>query len=229
MPLSVTITYPMPQAMLTPSFQVCGTAIVTERKDPDKEVKDRNYHLLTTPSIEVTVTKGPLTFGPFIATPCPGGGGWEASVHGIPPDTGYTVTATIRQGATMVSHSIEWVDVEIAPLLPFSVICCSGGGGDGGNRVKLLPLGTLKTPVSFKGVHMAPGADEIFGVPWTIDETVTVASSPGGGTHYAIIYHQGYPIPGSYGSVNPATNEWEIIDIEVDAHTFVVFYLKREG
>ena len=248
MPFSVTITYPMPGATLTPLFNVCGTAIVTEILKEFADAPDRNAQLLTTPLITVTVTKGNVVVATAIASFCPSGGGWQAIISGVGPDTGYTVTATMSLGANVVSHAIEWVDVSFFPLMMFSVICCpllppappqagdeyteesedEGESEGAGNRVTLLPASAGRTPVTLSGTYADPSADDMFGVVRKVVETLTATPLPGGGTHYHVTYRQGGALPGKYGSLETAT-DWELADIEVEPKTFIMFHLKRWG
>lgn len=254
MPLSVTVTYPMPGAVLTPSFHVCGTYIVNEILITEVEKSlDRNAQLLVTPIILVTVTKGNVSFGPFPATFCPGSGRWEAQIPGVAPDSGYTLTATIQQGINVVSHAIEWIDVSLFPMMMFSVICCTPGPppppplptGEGelaeepededeefdgydGNRVELLSLTAGRTPVTLSGTFADPSADDMFGVVRRVVETLTTTPLPGGGTHYHVTYRQGGALPGKYGSLETST-DWLLEDIDVEPKTYVMFHLKRFG
>ena len=251
MPLSITITYPMPGATLSPDFNVCGTYTVNEIIiEEAAKSYDRNAQLLAYPLIEVTVTKGNVTFGPFPAMFCPDGRTWEASVRGVGPDSGYTLTATIRQGANVVSHSIEWIDVSFMPMLMFSLICCGppgppgppmpledeetetesgeGDGEGGGHRVTLLPLTAGPTPKSFTGTYSHPSPTGMFGVVRKIVETLTATPLPSGGTHYHVTYRQGGALPGKYGVLTTST-DWELVDIEVEPKTYVMFHLKDWG
>ncbi len=229
MPLSVTVTYPMPQAVLPQTFNVCGTYIVNEIDKDLRKHPDRNVRAFTNPVINVTVTKGNVSFGPFTAYFCDDGSSWEAAVSGIGADTGYTVTATITQGGNMVSHAVEWVDVEMFPPLPIVVICCGmNPPAPPAHRVTLLPAGTVRKPVLLGGTHTYPGADDIFGVPWELHVVTTTTPISGGGTHTHHRYRQGHPLPGKYGTLK-AGGVWDVNGVEVNDGTFIVVYLKSRG
>jgi hypothetical protein len=260
MPLSVTVTYPMPGATLSLSFQVCGTylrneILITEAaKSPD-----RNAQVIASPLIEVTVTKGNVTFGPFPAVFCPDGRGWMAMVQGVGPDSGYTLTATIRQGTNVVSHAIEWIDVAYMPMLMYSVACCTGG-----------PPGPPVPPLEDEFTGELAGEDEdddedeeeageggghpVMLLPLTAGPTpVTFTgkyADPSADDMFGVVrkivetltatpiagggthYHVTYRQGGALPGkygVLATTTDWELADIEVEPKTYVMFHLKRWG
>jgi hypothetical protein len=227
MPPSVTILSPMPQSYLPNNFMVCGTAIFqTVLVESKKGPTDRNEELTNTPGIQVTVTKGGTTYGPFDATFCVDDPSrWEASVEDVPADDLYTLTATLTQGSNTVSHSIEWVHVQNGPVVAIAYICCGANPPPQPvNPFRVLALGTLKSKEKLVGKFKGT-IDDVFGSAWSLNVTKTVT---GGNVH--VVYQLGSPVhPGKYGTFHAGNKTFELVDVEVDANTVVVVCVKRNG
>ena len=231
MALSVTITHPMPQAIVLPSFSVCGTYAINEIDKALLKSPDRNVIKTVNATIQVYVTKDGTSYGPFTASFCTEGGTWEASVSGVSPEGGYTVTATITQGENQLSHSIEWVEVASSLRVRIPVTCCAREGETEEevlNKITLFPLGTARKKVKLVGDHTTTNPNKVFAVVRLIDETKTVEQLPSGGKHYKIVWRQGDALPGKYGDLK-AGKKWEVTDIEVDAETYVMIHIKNGG
>jgi hypothetical protein len=233
MSLAITVTYPMPGAVLSALFPVCGTyeARLAKSDGPDEETVDRNLQLRPTPVIRVTVTKGSSSYGPYSAGVCTGmPGKWE-SMATVPAGDDYTVTATITLGLDSASHSIETVDVSSNPLLLFPHICCPIREEDIKMAKEAVPFkpGDKKAPRTLYGEHKVDDADEMFGTPYKLITSTTVTHS-GGGTHYHVVYRMGPPArPGVYGTVDKDNKKWKLRDVEVDYHEYVRLFLWRKN
>jgi len=229
MPLSVTITYPMPQAILKAAgFNVCGTYAINEILKEVAASSDRNLQLTTNSTITVTLSNGTDTAGPVTATPCDADDGtWEAAFEDVPVGNTYTVTATITQGQNTTSHAIEWVHAQANLRMFLPVQCCQDKNAV--NPITVLALNTVNKKVPLEGGYTPAGADEIFCAIWKIDATTTT-TTVGGGTHHRVAYRQG-PVhkPGKYGDLDKPGKKWKFKDIEVDSGTYVTVHLKQGG
>jgi hypothetical protein len=178
MPLSITITHPMPGAVVGADFKVCGTfqdTCTTALPTKDQGI-DRNFELYLARTIKVTVSNGTNSYtrnATIHGTNC-----WEAIFTNVAIGNDYVVTAKITNNCDEeFEHSIETIDVVALPIIIIPVVCCltiptpPPPPPPPPDQHQVLPLGTT-AKVTIKGTISKPGT-EVLVIPQRLVSTVT--------------------------------------------------------